>query len=346
MNVAILIFGVLVTLVGLADLLSSAFGTGGGFLARRVVRRLWPVVVRIGEITDSGANAPRIAGLGVNVVLLIIWVVLISTGWALVFASAPHAVISQTDYQPADAIGRVQFTASTLSGLGRGVWQTGGGPGWTVLVIVASLTGTFVISFAISFLIPIIQAAAQRRALGHRIALLGGSPLEIASRLCNEEGIEGYEDELKSIQQRLIDCVEQHATYPTLHYLPSSRHLDAFALNLVMLDEALRLVRMVMPDFESRVPRVVVTLDAIIERFLDELDAGYVLGARDEDPGPDIPFATIASRLDCPVDGDRYGALRQQDDERERRRILGKVLRNNGWTWAAVYRETGDPPSR
>jgi hypothetical protein len=342
MNWILLGLGIVLILVGTIDFLGATMGIGGGVLGRRVTRAIWSPAIWLEERFGGGARLLRQWGILVNLFMLIMWISLILVGWAFVFSAWGPAVVDPRTQHPVDIITRVQFTVSTLTGLGRGLARAGSPDAWKVITLFASLGGTFVISFAISFLIPIIQAATAKRTLGHRISLLGKSPIDILNTYCGQEDAENFHRQLEQLLDTMIDIYEKHRTYPTLHFLFSHHPSDNMALNLVVLDETITIFRGAFPELYEPPPRVFEPARLMLTKTLEDLGDVYAAKGDDSDLAKLINLDILIEGAECTVDEESYQEYVNSDEIRERRRKLSTLLKNNGWSWQHVYNQDRD----
>ena len=94
---------------------------------------------------------------------VLMWTLLLWAGWALVFLASEGAVIGASSGAPADAWARVYFVGYTLVTLGLGAYPPAG-PAAQLATTAASLSGLVVLTLAISYILPVLQAAVHRRA--------------------------------------------------------------------------------------------------------------------------------------------------------------------------------------
>ena len=335
-----ILLGAATIATGVLDILSATFGVGGGFLARRVAAACWVVAVKLAGVLPKRLSRMVFRSFAtlVNILLLIVWIGTLALGWWLVFGT-PGAVGVRPSAGPVDDVGVLQFTVSTLSGLGRGIWTPGSDHTWQVIAVVASLMGTFVISFGISFLIPIIQAAASRRTLAHKIHTLGATPGAILEAYTGGPENQGViEALLTAILASLIDCYQQHRTYPVLHFVHSDNRRDSLAINLAVLDEALTLMYQGLEPRQRPPEQLAGPLRQVLEEFLQALEGVYYLKSRGEKlEGLSKADVVLADAQVPGFDVEAYQRASQSPALRRRRKDIGTMLRNAGWTWNDVY---------
>ena len=293
--------GASLALIGILDMLSATLGVRGGFFGRRLINWLWVPVVRIQERLGLGRGFLRLMGISSNLGLIVLWGILIVAGWTLILCASDQAV-THTSKASVDGMERFHFTVSILSGLGRGDWRVADTTAWRLVAMGASMTGTFIISFSISYLIPILGAATQRRVVAHQLALLGDSAEAIVDRHTGDDRL-SLQDVVSESTGRLVTCYEKHRTYPSIYFFVSSHGFNDFALRFVIFAEAVELMaaRDLLPE------ATLIAARSVVDQFLDGFEQAYRLKA------------------------DPAGSADLTGEAAQRRARLNMVLRNNGW---------------
>ena len=336
MSYGVLLCGVVLVFVGCVDLFGATMGIDGGGVARQLTRALWPVAVKLAEVIGSGPKMLRVAGIMLNLLVMTMWIALITIGCSLIYFSSDASVLDQVTRVPVlEYIPQLSFTVSKVGGTGSSVRDSDPGIWWSLYSMAVAMGGTLVVSFTVSFLIPIIQAATTKRVVSHRIFLLGKSPVQILEGLSRENERDDIVEQLFALQQDLINVYEKHRTYPTLHFLVSHHHLDAMALTFTTLDETIALVRIGMPELIKERPRVFEPICSVLTKMLHDLDDIYLLKAKEQDIVRHMDLEKLVEITGC----ERATWLEKmsEDDFVKRRKLIGMQLRNNGWTWEDVY---------
>jgi hypothetical protein len=332
-------------LVGLAvfDALRTTLGRGGGPLTRLVSRSVW-------RLTRSRPGR-RVSGylfrqLGVVVLLAVVtvWVVFLWGGWSLVFLASDAAVVSATTGLPADAWSRVYFAGYTLVTLGLGDFRPVGAP-WQLLTTATALSGLFVFTLAISYVLPVLQAALHRRATASALWGLGETPQEVIRHMWRtDRGCSALEQHLIGLTPDLTLLAQQHIAYPVLHHFHGDSRREALAPSLAVLDEALSVIEHGL-DADCLGPDALRPARAAVSTLLNRLESQSV-DPSDEPPPP--PSLAGLRREGYPVRTDAAfrEALREDACDRRRRLLLG-LVRAEGWDWDHVLDDEpadDDPP--
>ena len=177
--------GAALLLLALWDLFWTTLGEGGGPLTRRLAKQIWRLVFALHEVWPK-SRLLSIGGIAITLCTVALWLLLSWAGWTLIF-SAPGAVVHDTAAgEQADLWGRIYFVGYALSTLGMGDLQPRGDV-WRVLTAVASLYGLFQISFAISYLIPLVLAATFKRRIATFISCMGNAADDLLINMWNGE---------------------------------------------------------------------------------------------------------------------------------------------------------------
>ena len=224
----------------------------------------------------------------------------------------------------ADIPARVYFVGFTLFTLGNGDYVPGG-PAWRVLTAVASFTGLFLVTLAITYLLPVVQAVAQKRALAGRIHSLGATGAEIAAQARGPGS--SLERQIESVAADLTLHAERHLVYPVVHYFQSHGHRTALAPRLAALSDALLLMRHGLPEADRPEPTALGSLEGALDGYLDIVRGTLASPSKDAPPPP------IAGSLPRAADeADRALAAASQDRERQRR-LLRAIVGQSGHEW-------------
>ena len=321
--------GLAAVLVTVLDVVwtAAAAGSGAGPLSGRLSARLWRVALAIGR-RPSG---PRhrfltVSGIGLAVVIVLMWAVTAWAGWWLVFSASDGAVVDAASGQPAGLVERLQFAGASLFTLGSDELSAGSGL-WQFAVIGATATGVVFVTLAISYFVPVASALAEGRQLGAYISSLGDGPEGILGQAWRNGSAQGLEQHLVALAPMVHALAERHLTYPVLQYFHSGRERTSTALSLVTLDETVTLLRRGVAPEARPDPVAVEPLARAIGWYLDTVQRAFVGGASEPLPPPDL---YALRRLGIPtVDDEQFRAA--LEDQRSRRCQLSRLLVDDGW---------------
>ena len=314
------------------EMIATITMTGGG-LASMILP--W-VVSRIFQDKQGRFRLRPWPALGVTMIVstVVLWLILLWSGWAMIFNCQPNAVVHTGSGEPASFWSRVYFSGYTLSTLGIGDFSPGNDL-WRVLTAAASLSGFFLLTLTISFFVPMVQGEMRRRRTALLIHHLGATPHQIISRCYHPDRAEVM-PALNMLLPELVALEQVHRRYPVLHYSGSRARRYSLVLAVATLDEALTLVMscddMVHDEHVGAARRAIegllATMDAIFIRISDEVP-----------PAPDTA-AFARTTLDFP--GQEYfeAYVGHLDG---RRRQLSTLVEAGGWSWEDVELVENDP---
>ncbi|MDP8961755.1 MAG: hypothetical protein M3N32_09100 [Actinomycetota bacterium] len=327
--------GTVLIVLGTVDALGTTLRVSrrGGVMVRWLGQAVWRLLIAVDRRLPG---PPRLRYLGGSIVTLVVvftWIALTVAGWFLIFSSSRQAVVASPEQFPANGWSRLAYAMYTVFTLGGGGLQA---PTtlWQLLSGVAAGTGLFLITLAITYLMPLTSAASERRRVARVLTALGRSPAAIVTDAWDGTGFSVLGQQLLLLTSELTQLAEHHLTYPLLHYFQTADLEAAIGPAVARLDEAMLLLRgVVEPSVQPPVsavepPRVAVTsfLATIPEVFLDP--------AEDVPPSPgfdELKSAGVPCRAPEEVDE----VLEQQV---ERRRLLRGLVRSSGWSWEGSVR--------
>ena len=321
------IVGAVLILVVVYDVLWTTLRlAGAGPLTSWVTSLLWRLSLRFTRSHSSLSAA------GFLIVLLTVglWIGLVWLGWTLVFGMDPGSVVDSQSGQPADFWARVYYAGFTLITLGNGDYRPSGAL-WQVLTPVAAANGFFLVTLVITYLLPLMSAALQRRQLAVHIAVLGRTPQELLLRAWDGQGFGRLTDHLVGLTFPLMGLGEGHLAYPVLHCFHGSHRDTAMAPNIAVLDEVLTLLEGIVP--EQRPDRVAIyALRGAIDRLLATLAEAHLEPEKNPPPFPDL--RTLRSAGIRTVDDETFRCSLEVSTDR--RRLLFGLVEKEGWHWDDV----------
>jgi hypothetical protein len=330
------VLGILLLLAVLADVLPTTMARGSGLLTRRLSRLLGKALIRRHRGVQS--SHLRVIGSGFLITLTIMatWVLLFWAGWLLVYCGSETAVVNAQTKVPATVVERIYFSGYTLSTLGMGDFSPQG-DFFVLATAIHSLSGLFIITFSVSYLIPLLQAAVNRSHLALQISGLGKTPQDIILRMCHPSGdCSALEQHLVSLTSEIALLAQRHLAYPLLHYFTGTSQEDALGPRLAALDEVLTILkygtdRQWLPSGTYDPARNAITQ---LLRMLDQRDFHAA-----ERPPPVPPIQRLREAgFRLRNDAEFTAAIEELDQRRQL--LLGMVL-GGGWAWEDVqYRDT------
>lgn len=334
MNIPLLGVGVVLIAVVMWDVLVTTLAVGrpAGPVTGRVTHALWKLALR-----GRGHSMLAAFGVGLTLLILVLWLLGLWAGWSLVFNAGPAAVVDTAGGEPAGFWQRVYFAGYTLFTLGNGEFRPDG-VAWQLATVAALVNGLALATLGITYLVPVTSAASQRRSLATLIAAMGDRPDDMVALLWTDEGFSGLHDRLALLEPRLSLLTQQHLAYPVLHYFHSPERSAAAAPMIARLDEAVTLVRSGVASEASPPDSLTSPAHSTLTRFLDTLRSAFIEPARAAPPAPSL--ARLRDAGVPTVDDETFRS--RLDELSERRRLLLAFIRNDGWTWDDVWPAEGD----
>lgn len=325
--------GVFLIVFVFVDVFTTTLAThGAGPLTARLTRLAWRLALALHRrLPGHGHRLLSVMGVALLLLALVLWLALLWLGWGLVFLADPDAVVTATTRLPADLTSRAYFVGYALLTLGMGDYVPQGGL-WQLLTAVASFTGLFLVTLSITYFLPVVQAAVEKRRLAATIHHLGTAPGVLVRQAWDGQGFEGLGTYLADLAQAISLHTERHLAYPILHYFHSNTLHTALEPALATLDEALLLLAHGVAPQARPAPAVVEPPRRAITHFLETLGHGFIQPAEEAPPPPPL---TALQAAGVPVVAMEVFAA-AMGLEAPRRCLLRGYVEDGGWRWPAV----------
>ena len=282
----------------------------------------------------------RLTGPLLLVSILVGWFVALTVGWTMIF-TVDGALTSSAE--PEQQSSQVRWVDALFFVFGRlvGTGSSNLEPDealWSTAVALLTLSGVILLTLVIAWILPVVAAVVQKRALASRISALGGTPQEIVLQSWTGRDLGDLNLHLLPLIGELTVLAQRHLAYPVIHYFHSSAQRTAIGPRLAALDESLTLITAGGLDDVERSTGLDVSvtrpLRQAISDYLSTLEYVFI------DPSDEVPDPPAHDRLAAAgiVDADRMrtevraAAL----DVETRRALLHGYVQHDGWTWSAV----------
>ena len=186
-------------------------------------------------------------GMAIIFALSFTWITFLWTGFVCIFAAFPESILNGQTKAPADLFQKIYHIGYTLSTLGIGDYVPGN-DFWRVITALVSFIGLVTITMSITYLVPVISNAIQKRTLSLYIAGLGESPEQIVINSYNGENFQGITGQLSDLSSLIFTYAQNHLAYPILHHMHNTNHSENIVLKLTCLDEALTIMEFHIPE--------------------------------------------------------------------------------------------------
>lgn len=325
METVYLVVGVVLLVATLVDVLWTALWPDGaaGPLSRVFTTVIWRLARWVGKFWD---RATSLAGPAVLAGTLVMWITLLWAGWVFLFASEHGSLIPLSGTE-VTWTGRIYFVAYSMFTMGNGDFSPAEG-WWQIATSLTTATGMVIVTLSVTYVLSVVSAVAQKRAFAASVTGIGGRPEDFVIHAWNGRDFHSLDVTLNSLSSQLAVLADQHKAFPVLHYFHAAERTDSPAVAVAVLDEALTIVDVGVPD----VGRNGVTFRSArssVDSYLSTLRSAYLSPA---DQAPPVPELEPLRAAGIPTIDDREFQQRI-DAFAERRRTLLGVVRGDVWQW-------------
>ncbi|SFC69067.1 Ion channel [Halobiforma haloterrestris] len=336
MNLVTLTLGVVLLVAVITDILWTTLWVEGGAgpLTSRLMAWTWRSLRKIGA---QNSRLLSLSGLLIFMLSLSLWIVLLWSGWTLIFASAENGLIDTLNRGSTSWYDWIYFTGYTVFTLGNGDFVPRKGI-WQFVTVLATGSGLLFVTLSVTYTLSVLDAVTQKRAFANNVSGFGTVSEDIVQAAWNGAEFRGFDLPLNTFEAQLTLLTENHKAYPVLHYFHSARADRSPAVEIAALDDALTLVRFGVPK-EHR-PNEIIVRNARngIENYLETLHETFVDPADNTPPPPDLTALREAG-IPTASDDEFEASL---DDLEMRRRTLFGFIESDVRQWPT--RETERPP--
>lgn len=326
------VVGVAIVVATLIDVTLTvlAVSSGAGPLTRLLSRSLGHVFRGVhSRLQDRRIS--RAAGPVTVLVIIHVWLVLVILGWSLVFGQE-GSLLGEGGEALQPSLGRLHYAATVvLSGAGSFTPAT---PVWRFAEQLAALNGLAFVGIAVAYVLPIVGAVVHKRKLAVTLAALGSRPEDILVAAWNGRGFGDLGLHLIAVTPEIALVSQRHLAYPVIASFHGTRRDTALAPGLVVLDEAVTLVRDVVDPDHGVDAMALRPCRAALTTFLREVRAIGVPQSSDRQvPSPDLGRLRAAG-IPLRAPEDIEAALHASA---ARRALLAAYLVHDGLAPEALY---------
>lgn len=237
MDLALFIAGIALIVLTLVDFLYTTLScNGSGRLSTTVNRAL-------DRVLTSGSQVLRNwSGIIHLLFTLATWVVLLLTGGLLIVSAYPEMVVLPPSGKIADLSERFYFLAFTFSTLGMGDYTPGTEMG-RYFTAVYSLLGFGVLTTAITYILSVTGAATKKKTLATFISTMGEHPADLFDYFTTKEDGSFFSDRIDDLVEQINMHVNDHLSYPIVHYFHSDERPWSAIIQLASLQECVLALR-------------------------------------------------------------------------------------------------------
>lgn len=329
------------SLLGLVmlDMLWTIISTSGaGPLTRITSSSIW----HLGTYLYRRGHSRRLLPLLGPASLLITmcgWIITLWAGYTLVFSAYPDDLILTATKMPADVWERIYFTGFTIFTLGVGD-ITPASDLYRVITAIASICGLFIVTLSITYLLPVLSAVTEKRALACQIHTLGTTSQDMLLSAWDGQSFKSIEPYFQDLTASISLHAQRHFSYPVLHHFQSHTRRDAFPPQIATLSETVMLLRYFVSP-ELRPSEICLrSIDCAIDEYIRVVRSMYQ--HPDSDEAPTLPqLHKLHGR------GIEMCEQAQIDDHIERRaehrKMLLALVHSQAWDWQTAMGEKTDP---
>lgn len=320
--------GLLIVAIVMIDVFWSTLSTNGaGPISDEVTSLIWRIFRMIHRRRQSH-NLLKLSSVIILVMVFGMWILLLWTGWTVIFISSADAVLVQETQEPAAIRERIYFVGMTLFTLGTGD-LVAGGSGWRLMMSIAAFNGLLFTTLVITYLLPVVSAAVDRRQLALSIWGLGESAEQILVNGWNDGSFQQLEDQLHAISMLLLLHAERHLAYPVLQYFHASDPRADLSPRIATLDDATSLLEFCVSPDARLTPSSVRSMRQALDCYFRRVAKQHIYRADEPPPLPDFDRLRKAEIPLCDDETMRAGFLQNED----RRRLSYGLLRGDAWHW-------------
>ncbi|MTD29800.1 potassium channel family protein [Planomicrobium sp. YIM 101495] len=323
MSVVFLVLGITILCGGIIDFIWTTLwpNGSGGFVTSRLTNGLWKTV-RV--LSRGRKEIMSLAGPVIIVGTLLFWILSMWTGWLLIFASDMTAFADTADNEPISWSERIYYTGYLLFTLGNGDYSPKEGI-WQFLSVTAAASGLIFITIGVTYVLSVLGALTQKRALAKSISGLATSPSELVRNAWNGNDFHDVDLLLNSFSSQLNIITAQHNAYPVLHFYFSDQDQESLPLSIAILDETLTMLSFGIQKEYRPNKLLLKSARSSVESYLNIQKNAYTSPADEAPPLPDLaelreqglPVLPTAQILES------FNAL-----ENRRKSLLGAVREN------------------
>ena len=325
---AYLIIGIFLLMITIVDLLWTTLWVDGGAgpLSARLTTGLWRGLRKVGS---RRSRALSLSGPVMLIASLFMWVVLVWAGWTFLFAGGGGEALYDTrDKEPITWAGRIYFVGYSMFTMGNGDFSPSDGI-WQVATGLTTASGMLLVTLAVSYVLSVLGAVTQKRSFASGVTGIGLHSEELLEKAWNGKDLHALDLPLNTLASQLDSLADQHNTYSILHYYHSDRRQTASVVAVVILDEALTMIRYGVPE-ECRPNNVVLEgARSSVDSYLRTLNSAFIKPA---DQSPPVPDLGLLRSRGIPVKDQEIFHQRLADMEKRRRKLLGMV-HADAWSW-------------
>ncbi|KIL51722.1 membrane protein [Jeotgalibacillus alimentarius] len=327
MNELYMWIGIALLAIALIDFIWTTLWVEGGAgpVTNTFSNGVWRVMK---GISMGNSSILSLAGPLILVMTIIIWVIMFWAGWTLIFASQFGSLFNTQNGLPADFMDHIYFTGYVFFTLGNGEIVPNG-DNWKILTTLATGTGMFSITFAVTYLLSVLSAVTQKRAFAQSVSGVGKSGTDIVTSAWNGRDLHNLDLLLNSFSTELSKLTAQHQAYPILHHYHSINSETEGVVAVSTLDEALTLIEKGVHKKAWPNALLLKETRSSVEDYLNTLNGTFIRSSKHAPPVPDL---AELNKEGIPVVGENEFQAAVEQLSSRRKKLLG-LIEDNKSNW-------------
>lgn len=326
MSIFLIVVGIIILLITSLDIIWSTLWVDGGSgpFSDKLASFIWTC---LSKLNSAKFNILSISGPFVLVSVLVFWISFIWIGWSFIFLAGNEWLIKTSTGESLGIIDTIYYAGYLIFTLGNGEFSASRGL-WQIISTIASGTGMIFLTMGASYIISIISAVVQKRSFASSVLSIGRYPVDIIKSMWNGKQFIHEDTYFQSISYQLSTIVFQHKAFPLLRYYHTDVENKAMPIAIVVLDEALSILKYGIDDNIVENNFMFIKLREDIKTYLEVWHNNY--SKEINEPLPKSYFSILKETNMPLVDREKfYGDI---DDLRDRRKKLLALLKADGWT--------------
>ncbi|WP_161889514.1 potassium channel family protein [Pontibacter russatus] len=335
MKVFYLCLGVFLYAVTALDIIKTTFSSnGGGMVTNAVSRTVWSAF--LSAAGKSGrSRLLSYAGPAVLVSVLLTWILGLWSGLFLLLMSEANSVVNSKDMASASALEKLYYAGFSLSTLGVGDFIASDSL-WRIVTSVAAFSGLVFITASITYFVPVLSAVNLQSRLSLYISSMGKTPQEILSKSWNGKDFSAFFDNVSDICQMLMQHTLNHHSYPVVHYFHNNQPKLSIAPAIVLLHEALLLLKHAVPKEARGNKMKTAMLQTALDSYLEMVRGNFLKNPSPKEKAP-VPDVGLLEEQHIPLLDKEEIRQAFCHTLHDRRMLLTAALEMDGWSWREVY---------
>lgn len=284
METIYLFIGIAIVIVSIIDFIWTTLWVDGGAgpLTDKLSSFTWTVMRKV---SNDHAKMLSLAGPLILSLTLLMWIALLWIGWTFIFSGSETSLINTTTKVFASFPERLYYAGYLIFTLGNGDFAPNGS-NWQIVTVVATGSGMLFITLGVTYLLSVLSAVTDKRSFATSVSVLGQTSAEIVESAWNGKDFTNIDLLLQTFSAQLSTITAQHNAYPVLHYYYAENRNESVPVAVVLLDEALSILRFAVPIENSPNRMLLQESRGTIGDYLEALKSFAV--AADEPPGIEL----------------------------------------------------------